>query len=80
MELTIDDSPGKVVVRIAGQASVEQAGPLSAALLGVSYRRPSSVTLDLSRPTFISSLAMGALVEVPGPTSPCVASRNPMPL
>jgi anti-anti-sigma factor len=64
IEISIDEAPGEVLVHIAGQASVDQVGPLSAMLLGVSSGRPSLVTLDLSGLTFISSLAMGALVTL----------------
>jgi anti-anti-sigma factor len=62
IEVGIDEAPGKVVVRIAGEASLRQADKLTAALLGLSARRPSLVTLDLSRLSFLSSLAMGVLV------------------
>jgi anti-anti-sigma regulatory factor len=51
-----------VTVHIAGEASIRQAGTLAARLLGLSARRPSLVTLDLSGLGHISALAMGALV------------------
>jgi anti-anti-sigma factor len=62
IEVRIEETPDEVIVRIAGQAGVQQVGHLSAALLGLSCRRPSLVTLDLSGLSFVSSLAMGALV------------------
>jgi anti-anti-sigma factor len=62
IEVRIQEAPGEVVVRIAGEAPVGQAGQLADALLGVSCRRPRLVTLDLAGLSFISSLAMGVLV------------------
>jgi anti-anti-sigma factor len=60
--VTIDETPGEVVVHVTGEAGVQQAGELTAALLCPSARRPALVTLDLSGLSSLSSLAMGVLV------------------
>jgi anti-anti-sigma factor len=57
------EAPGELVIQIAGEAGVAQAGALAAALLRLSARRAPLVTLDLSRLSFLSSLALGALVS-----------------
>jgi anti-anti-sigma factor len=62
IEVRSDEAPGEVIVRIAGEASIEQADQLTGALLGLSCRRPPLITLDLTGLSFVSSLAMGVLV------------------
>jgi anti-anti-sigma factor len=52
-----------VVVRFGGEAGVGQAGELAAALLRLSAGRTPLLALDLSGLHFISSLAMGLLVD-----------------
>jgi anti-anti-sigma factor len=63
IEVGIDEGPGEVVVRLGGEAGVGQAGELTAALLRLSAARTPLLTLDLSGLRFISSLAMGLLVD-----------------
>jgi len=62
LTVCIDELPGEVIVRIGGEAGVDQTRELATALLGLSARRPVLVTLDLGGLRFISSLAMGILV------------------
>jgi anti-anti-sigma factor len=62
IEVSVREAPGEVVVRLAGEASFGLAGELAGVLLCVSVRRPPLVTLDLSGLTFVSCLALGALV------------------
>jgi anti-anti-sigma factor len=52
-----------VIVRLTGEAGIRQVDELNAALLGLSAYRPTSVLLDLSGLSFLSSLAMGVLVS-----------------
>jgi anti-anti-sigma factor len=59
----VTEAPGEIVVHIAGEANVGQVDKLSAALLSLSARRPSLVTLDLSGLSCVSCLAMGVLVQ-----------------
>jgi anti-anti-sigma regulatory factor len=59
----VTEAPGEVVVRVAGQGCFGQADALAAGLLGLSARRPSRVTLDLSGLKCVSALAMGILVS-----------------
>jgi anti-anti-sigma factor len=61
LEVSVREAPGELVVRVAGEAGVAQAGELAVALLRLSARRAPLVTLDLSRLSLLSSLAMGAL-------------------
>jgi anti-anti-sigma factor len=51
-----------VIVRIAGEAHVSQAGELADGLLRLSARRPSVVALDLGGLNCLSCLATGVLV------------------
>jgi anti-anti-sigma factor len=62
VELSINETPAEVIVRVAGEVRLGQVDELAAALLCLSARRPALVTLDLSGLSFISSLAMGVLV------------------
>jgi anti-anti-sigma factor len=55
--------PDFLVVAIRGEASFDQAEILSAQLLRVPREAYSLVVLNLAGLTFLSSLAMGALVE-----------------
>jgi anti-anti-sigma regulatory factor len=61
IEATTGETPGEVVVRVAGKGCVGQAAALAAGLLCLSARRPAMVTLDLSELQCISALAMGML-------------------
>jgi anti-anti-sigma factor len=61
IEVSFEARPGEVVVRLAGEAGVRQAGELAAALLPLSACRPPCLTLDLSRLEFVSCLAVGIL-------------------
>ena len=52
-----------LLVAIQGEASFEQAEFLSAQLLRIPLEKYSLVVLNLAELTFLSSLAMGALIE-----------------
>jgi len=52
-----------LLVAIQGEASFEQAEFLSAQLLRIPLEAYSLVVLNLAELTFLSSLAMGALIE-----------------
>jgi anti-anti-sigma factor len=54
--------PHFLLVAIQGEASFDQAEFISAQLLRISLEAYSLVVLDLAELTFLSSLAMGALV------------------
>jgi anti-anti-sigma factor len=62
VEVSIKETPAEVTVCVAGEAGISQVGDLTAALLGVSARRPELVTLDLGGLRFVSCLAMSVLV------------------
>jgi anti-anti-sigma factor len=64
-KLTFRVQPGPyfLCVAIAGEASFDEAEVLSAQLLRIPLDGYSLVVLDLAELTFLSSLAMGALVE-----------------
>jgi anti-anti-sigma factor len=59
----IEPGPHFLIVAIRGDASFDQAEFISAQLLRVSLDAYSLVVLDLAGMTFLSTLAMGALVE-----------------
>ena len=52
-----------VIVRIQGELGITEVDRLRAYLLGFSAQHPALTVFDLSGLTFITSLAMGALVE-----------------
>jgi anti-anti-sigma regulatory factor len=62
IDVDVTEAPAEVIVHVAGEACISQAGALAAGLLGLSARRPSLVTLDLSGLNCLSTLAMEALV------------------
>jgi anti-anti-sigma factor len=59
----VQRAPHCLCVAIQGEAGFEQAEVLSAELLRIPLDGYSLVVLDLAELTFLSSLAMGALVE-----------------
>jgi anti-anti-sigma regulatory factor len=59
--VSVTEAPGEVFVRVAGEGCFGQADALAAGLLGLSARRPSLVTLDLSGLDCVSCLTMGVL-------------------
>jgi anti-anti-sigma factor len=59
----VERRPYFLLVAIKGEASYDQAEVISAQLLRTSLDGYSLVVLDLAGLTFLSSLAMGALVE-----------------
>ncbi len=63
LELDIWTGADTTVVQINGSADVSNAGEIAKGLLGVTARRTKIVVLDLSDLTFLSSLALGVLVE-----------------
>jgi anti-anti-sigma factor len=63
LTVQVERRPEFLVVAIRGEASFDQAEILSAQLLRVSREAYSLVVLNLAELTFLSSLAMGALVE-----------------
>lgn len=52
-----------VLVRVVGDAGIGEAPALSAALMKLNAARPQRVVFDLAELRFISSLALGMLVE-----------------
>ena len=63
IEVGVTNASGEMIVRIAGKGCVGQADALAAALLSLSARWPSLVTLDLSGLKCVSCLTMGVLVR-----------------
>jgi anti-anti-sigma factor len=61
LEVSVSEAPGELLVGLAGEAGVAEASELAVALVRLSARRAPLVTLDLSRLSHLSSLAMGAL-------------------
>jgi anti-anti-sigma factor len=59
----VQSQPHWLVVSIRGEASFDQAEVISAQLLRIPLGAHWLVVLDLAELTFLSSLAMGALVE-----------------
>jgi anti-anti-sigma factor len=59
----VERGPQFLIVAIKGEASFDQAEVISAALLRIPLDAYSLVVLDLAELTFISSLAMRALIE-----------------
>ena len=59
----VQRQPHWLVVSIRGEASFDQAEVISAQLLRIPLGAHWLVVLDLAELTFLSSLAMGALVE-----------------
>ena len=59
----VERRPHFLLLAIKGEATYEQAEFISAHLLRMPLDRYSLVVLDLAELTFLSSLAMGALVE-----------------
>ena len=63
LSFQVEYRPYFLVVAIRGEANFEQAEVISAQLLRISLDAYTLVVLDLADLTFLSSLAMGALVE-----------------
>jgi anti-anti-sigma factor len=63
IEVSITEKAGDAVIQLKGEATFTQARALEAGLLALSAWWPRRVTLDLSELTFLSSLALGVLVE-----------------
>ena len=62
MAFHVERRPHFLLVAIKGEASFDQAEVISAQLLRIPLEAYSLVVLDLAELTFLSSLAMGALV------------------
>jgi anti-anti-sigma factor len=62
LEIEVLDGWKGPVVRLRGEAGVPEARALEASVVRLVARRSGCVTFDLSKLTFISSLAMGVLV------------------
>jgi anti-anti-sigma factor len=62
MNMTTTESAQEVIVRIRGEAGIDQASQLEDTLSLVGVRRPRLVTLDLSELSSISCLSVGVLV------------------
>ena len=63
LSFRVERRPYCLVVSVAGEASFKQAEVISATLLRIPLEKYALVVLDLSGLSFISSLAMRALVE-----------------
>lgn len=61
---TIEDLPQGCLVRIRGQADTAATAEIERAFLRVTAGRPRLVVLDLSEMSFVSSLAMGSLMNL----------------
>jgi anti-anti-sigma factor len=59
----VERRPGFLLVAIRGEASFDQAEVISAQLLRIPLDAYSLVVFELAELTFLSALAMGALVE-----------------
>ena len=59
----VERRPHFLLVAIQGEASFDQAEGISAQLLRIPLEKYSLVVLNLAELTFLSSLAMGALLE-----------------
>ena len=59
----VERGPQWLTVAIRGEAGFDQAEVISAQLLRIPLEAYSLVVLDLAELTFLSSLAMGALIE-----------------
>ena len=59
----VESRPHFLLVAIKGDASFDQAEAISAQLLRIPLEAYSLVVLDLAELTFLSSLAVGALIE-----------------
>lgn len=59
----VERRDGAVVVRLAGELDLYNAGDVSAALDDVAAGEPTRVIVDLSEVAFVDSTALGALVE-----------------
>jgi anti-anti-sigma factor len=60
--VTTSQTADGLIIRVEGDAGVEQSGALLSGLLAASAGRPAVATLNLSDLRSISSLAMGVLV------------------
>jgi anti-anti-sigma factor len=63
VEVVINQTADAMVIRVKGDAGVNNAGALLAGLMRAAACRPAVVTLDLSELRAISSLAMGVFVS-----------------
>src|SRR5262245_44220643 len=63
LKVEVHETGNGPVVRLRGEAGVPEVSALQASLLPLVARRPGWVTFDLSELVFISSLAMGVLVD-----------------
>jgi anti-anti-sigma factor len=63
LEVRVSEAPEEVVVRIAGEATVQLADELPRVLLGLTACRPPLVTLVLDGLNSVSCLALAALVD-----------------
>ena len=59
----VEHRPYFLLVAVRGEASFDQAEAISAELLQIPLEAYSLVVLDLAELTFLSSLAIGALIE-----------------
>ena len=59
----VEHRPYFLLVAVRGEASFDQAEAISAELLQIPLEAYSLVVLDLAALTFLSSLAIGALIE-----------------
>ena len=63
LEFHVESRPHFLLVAIKGDASFDQAEAISAQLLRIPLEAYSLVVLDLAELTFLSSLALGALID-----------------
>ena len=63
LKVEVERLPAAAIIRLIGEANVQQSGQMERELTMLSALRPPQVVIDLSQLTFISSLALGMLVE-----------------
>lgn len=61
---TVEDVSEGILVRIRGQADTAATAEIDRSFLRVTAGRPRLVVLDLSEMSFVSSLAMGSLMNL----------------
>jgi anti-anti-sigma factor len=63
LQIQVERLPDSAMIRLIGEANVHSVDMLQQELTLLSALRPARVVVDLSGLTFVSSLALGVLVE-----------------
>ena len=76
----VDRRDGDVVVRLAGEIDLYNAGEVGSALQEIAgSERPARVVVDLGEVEFVDSTALGALIEARKQLGETAASSSPRP-